>query len=67
MAIGCKLLASIVGIGCHVFMVLDWQINIVCAVILGCSHLLFIAATDSAQAMLLGSPHHVVHLSSDHL
>ena len=61
------MLAGIAGIGCQVPMVLDWQLNIVCAVIRGCSHLLFIAATTSAHAILLGIPHNTVHLSSDHL
>ena len=52
------------GIECHVSMVLKWQLNIVRAVVLGCSHLLLIAATASARAMPLGSPHNAVHSSS---
>ena len=37
MAIGCKLLlrAGIAGTGCHVSMVLEWQLDIVCAAVLG--------------------------------
>ena len=45
MAIGCKLplRAGIAGIWCHVSMLLEWQLNIVCAAVPGCSHLLLIA------------------------
>ena len=53
-AIGCKLVlrAGIAGIGCHVSMVLEWQLDIVCAAVPGCCYLLLIAATVSACAML---------------
>ena len=62
----CKLLLrpGVMGIGGNVFMVLEWKLNIVCTVVLGCSHLLLIAATASAHAMLLGSPHNAVYSSS---
>ena len=65
----CKLLlcAGVVGIRCHVSMVLQWQLNIVCAAVLGCSHLLLIATTASARAMLLGWTHNAVHSSSTKL
>ena len=55
MAIGHKLSlrSGIAGIGCHVSMVLEWQLNIVCTAILGYCYLLLIAAaTASAHAML---------------
>ena len=45
-------------------MLLEWQLNIVFTVILGCSQLLLLAATASACAILLGAPHNAVHLSS---
>ena len=54
MATGCKLLlrAGIADIGCHVSMVLEGQLDTVCAAVLGYSHLLPIATTASARAML---------------
>ena len=52
------------GKGRHVSMVLEWQLNSVCAAVLGRSHLLLIAATASARAMLLGLPHNAVQSSS---
>ena len=53
-AIWCKLplCAGIAGKGCHVSMVLEWQLNIVCAAVLDCSHLLLVVATVSARVML---------------
>ena len=52
-AIGCKLLltAGIAGIGCYVPMVLEWQLDIVCAAVLGSSHLLLVTATASVRTM----------------
>ena len=44
--------AGIAGTGWHVSMVLEWQLDFVCASVLGCCHLLLIAATVSARAML---------------
>ena len=46
----------IAGIRCHVSMVLEWQLNIVCAAVLGCSHLLLIATTASAQCSVRFAP-----------
>ena len=37
---------AVVGIGCHVSMLLEWQLNIVCTATLGCSHLLLIAGSN---------------------
>ena len=34
---------AVVGTECHVSMLLEWQLNIVCTALLGCSHLLFTA------------------------
>ena len=65
----CKLLlcAGVVGIRCHVSKVLQWQLNIVCAAVLGRSQLLLTATTASACAMLLGLTHNAVHSSSTKL
>ena len=35
---------AVVGIGCHASILLEWQLNIVCTAVLGCSRCLLLAA-----------------------
>ena len=65
----CVGIAGIAGIAitslhfAHVSMVLEWQLDIVYAAVLDCSHLLLIATTAFALQHV-GSPHNAVHSSS---